>query len=84
MKKSVLSLVAVMALSGLAYAGGDMKDVEPAVEPVMEIPVVMEQSPFYIGLGIGYAELNDDFTNEEISSNNIMLQGGYSFSNRWY
>lgn len=80
MKKTTLSMVSILALSGLGFAGGDIAPVETIIETQM----VMEQNPFYIGLGIGYAQLNDDFTNEEISSNNIMLQGGYSFSNRWY
>ena len=77
MKKSLLSLVAIMALSGLAYAGGGMtKDVEPAVEPVAEIPEVKE-SPFYVGLGMGEAYVNDDTTDEEISATTLMLQAGY-------
>jgi len=77
MKKNVLSLVAVMALSGLAYAGGDIA----AVEPVVEVPEVMaEPSPFYLGLGIGEAYVNDDFTNEEISSTTLMLQAGYQYN----
>ena len=46
MKKSVLSLVSIMALSAIAYAGGDMTAV---VEPVVEIPDV-KVNPFYVGL----------------------------------
>ena len=77
MKKNVLSLVAIMALGGLAYAGGDIA----AVEPVVEVPEVMaEPSPFYLGLGIGEAYVDDDFTNEEISSTTLMLQAGYQYN----
>ncbi|EIF51212.1 outer membrane protein [Sulfurovum sp. AR] len=50
MKKIVLSVWAVTALSSLGFAGGDMKDVEPAVEPVVE--VVDAETNFYVGLGI--------------------------------
>jgi len=74
MKKTTLSIVSILTLSGLAFAGGD---IAPVIE---EEPVAIEQSPFYIGLGIGSAELNNDFTNEEISSTNIMLQAGYQYN----
>jgi len=77
MRNSILFIVSILALSGMSYAGGDIAP----VEPVIETPVVIEeQSPFYIGLGIGSTELNDDFTNEEISSNTIMLQAGYKYN----
>ena len=32
MKKTTLSLVSILALSGLAFAGGDIAPVEPVVE----------------------------------------------------
>jgi hypothetical protein len=73
MKKSVLSLVSIMALSGLAYAGGDMTTV---VEPVVEIPEV-KVNPFYVGIGMGEAYVNNDATDEEISATTLMLQVGY-------
>ena len=76
MKKSVLSLVSIMALSGLAYAGGDMTEV---VEPIIEIPDVTI-NPFYLGLGMGKAYVNDDTTNEDISSTTLMLQAGYQYN----
>ena len=46
MKKTVLSLVSVMALSGLAYAGGDVAPVEEVFAPVVD------NSAFYLGLGL--------------------------------
>ncbi len=76
MKKSILSLVAVMALSGLAYAGGD-------IVPVLEEPIVVameDNSAFYLGLGFGTVAVNDDFTSEEISANTLMLQAGYQYN----
>ena len=77
MKKSILSLVSIMALSGLAYAGGDMTTV---VEPVVEIPEVVEVNPFYVGLGMGEAYVNDVATDEEISATTLMLQAGYQYN----
>ncbi len=75
MKKSVLSLVSVLALSSCLIAGGDVAPIE---EPVV-IPVI-DNSVFYIGLGFGNATVNDDFTSEEISANTMMLQAGYQYN----
>ena len=78
MKKSVLSLVSIMALSGLAYAGGDMIKV---VEPVVEIPEIIEDvSGYYVGLGFGEVNVNDDQTSEEISATTMTLQAGYQYN----
>lgn len=76
MKKTTLSIVSIMALSGLAFAGGDIAP----VEPVVETPVVMEQSPFYLGLGIGEGTVNDNDTSEEFSATTLMLQAGYQYN----
>ncbi|NOR55223.1 MAG: outer membrane beta-barrel protein [Sulfurovum sp.] len=75
MKKTTLSIVSILALSGLAFAGGDFAPVEPVVEVV-----VIEPSPFYLGLGIGDAAVNDDFTSEEFSTTTLMLQAGYQYN----
>ncbi|MEA3434170.1 MAG: hypothetical protein U9R13_06270, partial [Campylobacterota bacterium] len=64
MKKTTLSLVSILTLSGLAFAGGDIAPVE---EPVVVAPVI-DNSAFYLGLGIGEAAVNDDFTSEEFSA----------------
>jgi len=75
MKKSILSLVSILALSGLAYAGGN-------IAPIVEEPVVVmeDNSAFYLGLGIGDVAVNDDFTSEEFSATTIMLQAGYQYN----
>ncbi len=75
MKKSILSLVSILALSGLVYAGGD-------VAPIVEEPIVMmeDNSAFYVGLGFGQAAINDDPTGEEITSTMLMLQAGYQYN----
>ena len=74
MKKVTLSLVSIMALSGLAFAGGD---IEPVAEPIVE---AVDNSAFYIGLGMGGAELNVDATNEQFTSTALMLQAGYQYN----
>ena len=77
MRKSFLSLVSIMALSGLAYAGGG--EMATAVEPVIEVPEI-KVNPFYVGLGMGEAYVNDDATDEEISATTLMLQAGYQYN----
>lgn len=76
MKNSFLSLISIMALNGLAYAGGDMTTV---IEPVVEIPEV-KANPFYLGVGMGEAYVNDDVTDEKISATTLMLHAGYQYN----
>jgi opacity protein-like surface antigen len=59
MKKLNLSLVAVLAMSTFAVAGGDIAP----VEPVIETPIVMEESTGAFYLGLGYSMLNVEGTN---------------------
>ena len=81
-KKSVLSLVSIMALSGLAYAGGDMTEV---LEPVIEVPeVIVDDSGFYLGLGYSYVAYESSFITggsaEDADGNAILLLAGYDFN----
>jgi len=86
MKKVVLSICAITMLSNSVFAGGDMKKVEPAVEPVIMVPEAIEDNGFYFGLGYGY--MGEEYTrsengivdtarsfDEDFSS--VMLQVGY-------
>ena len=59
MKKFNLSLVAVLAMSTFAVAGGDIAPVEPMVET----PMVEESTPgaFYVGLGYGAANVDSSW-----------------------
>ncbi len=75
MKKSILSLVAIVAMSGVIYAGGDVAP----IEEVAEVPVV-DESAFYIGMGVGYTAFDNSFTSEEINNNTLMLQAGYKYN----
>jgi len=76
MRKITLSLVSMMALSSFVMAGGDIAPVE---EPVI-VPVVVDNSAFYVGLGFGQVAINDDPTAEEITSTMVMLQAGYQYN----
>ncbi|GIU00520.1 hypothetical protein TSL6_10260 [Sulfurovum sp. TSL6] len=85
MKKIVLSVCAVAAMSSLGFAGGDMKDVEPAIEPVVE--VVKEEKNFYVGLGIAAvstrdAEISVDWggTDRQDRLGNLSFLAGYDFN----
>jgi len=61
MKKIGLSLLAVMALSNMSYAGGDMA---PVVEPAIIVPMVDDSvSGFYAGLGASVASTREADTN---------------------
>ena len=58
MKKILCSVCAVAAMGSFAVAGGDMKNVEPAVEPVVVVPEVAHNG-FYAGLGLTAVSARD-------------------------
>jgi len=79
MKKIKLSLVSVLAMSGLAFGGGD---ISPVVE---EIPVVIDNSAFYVGIGYGYFNQSNDniastAANIEFDVDSVLLQAGYQYN----
>ena len=84
MRKVTLSIVSILALSGFAFAGGNIASVE---EPkVIEVPMV-DESAFYLGLGYSYILGNDKeiFRNVEIddddyTASSVMFQAGYKFN----
>jgi len=81
MKKFNLSLVAVLAMSTFAIAGGDIAP----VEPVIETPMVEESTPgnFYLGLGYGMANVSgtDTISNiTDVDYSTVLLQAGYKFN----
>ena len=87
MKKFNLSLVAVLAMSTFAIAGGDIAPVEPMVET----PMVVEESTgaFYIGGAYGYGTMDSSspvspvpgvgYSHDE-NFDSFMLQAGYKFN----
>jgi opacity protein-like surface antigen len=85
MKKFNLSLVAVLAMGTFVMAGGDVKDVEPAVEPVVEIVApVVDDSSFYVGLGYSYMKMNvqeiDGTWEVDVNGNALTVLAGYNFN----
>ena len=87
MNKIVLSVCAVAAMSSLGFAGGDMKEVEPAVEPVIVVPVV-DESGFYAGLGLTAVSTRDSAFSVDWGGDgayqdrlgNVSLVAGYNFN----
>ncbi len=75
MNKSIFAIVSILTLSGLSYGGGG---VAPAIVPVVPIVVESEdESHFYVGLGFSGMSLRNDVSDEEFSTEGIMLQAGY-------
>lgn len=53
MKKVILSVVTMVAMSSTSFAGGDFT---PVVEPVIEVPILQaDVSGLYLGLGVSSA-----------------------------
>jgi len=82
MNKITFSIVSVLALSGLGYAGGDIVPVESATV----VPAV-DNSAFYIGIGYGYfKQTSDDIavippvSDVELEADSVMLQAGYRYN----
>ena len=83
MKKFNLSLVAVLAMSTFAMAGGDIA----SVEPVVETPVVVEavsDAGFYAGLGYSYMNFNAQAIGRpgefDVNGNAFTVLAGYNFN----
>jgi len=86
MHKIVLSVWAVIGMSSLGFAGGDF---ETVVEPVVAVPVVLEdKSDFYAGLGLTAISTRDaahsvDWGGDGIYQDrlgNVSLVAGYNFN----
>ncbi len=94
MKKITFSLVSIVALSTVSFAGGNLAPVAVIEEPVVAAPAIVGSSAFYVGLGYSYlssnrtAVLNNptDPRNGQVvkdtdsKANNIMFQAGYQFN----
>ncbi len=81
MKTMKLSLVSIMALGSLVYAGGD-------ISPVVEEPVVTgNNSAIYVGLGYGYFNQSNDnidlpsgLVDIEFEVDSLLFQLGYQYN----
>ncbi len=86
MRKTTLSLLTMVAMSNIGFAGGD---IQPAVEPEVVVPVVEEtvdHSGIYAGLGISaviaYEADGSFFDNKDGQdrTGDITLIAGYDFN----
>ncbi len=80
-----LSVLTAVCVSSFAVAGGDMKDVEPAVVPV--IPMAEEEkNGFYAGLGVSAVSTRDgslsffDAESGQDRTGNLLGLVGYEFN----
>ena len=76
MKRTILSFVSILALSGISYAGEntDIVDID-----VIEIPTA-DESAFYVGVGVSGATVHNDNNAEEITATAVVLQAGYQYN----
>lgn len=72
-------------MSSFGFAGGDIKDVEPAVEPVIQ--VTEAERNFYVGLGIAAVSARDSETSVDWGGTdrqdrlgNLSFLAGYDFN----
>lgn len=80
MKKTVITAcVSALLLSTSLYAGGDMKRVNAAVEPYVEVPVVKSEKYFYAGLGASVAQVESYFYGKD-TVKAVTARAGYNFS----
>ncbi len=64
-------LLGVFLFHSPLYAGA--KDISEAISPVVSV----DDSGFYMGLGTGWIQLKDDFTEEYFETQPLLLQAGY-------
>ena len=84
MKKNIVALSALAAISTSVFAGGNVAVIVPEVEEV----VVVDNSSFYIGLGLSAVSARDSAISMDIFNGkygqdrlgSIMFQAGYNFN----
>ena len=76
MKYRISSVILILILSELSFAGGDVVPVEESATVVS----VAESNGVYLGLGVSSMSLDNDLSDEEFSATGIMLQAGYQFN----
>ena len=84
MKKNIVALSALAAISTSLFAGGNYA----AIAPVVEEPVVVDNSSFYVGLGLSAVSARDAAVSMDIFNakhgqdrlGNILFQAGYNYN----
>ena len=84
MKKHIVTLSTIAAISTSLFAGGNYA----AIVPVVEEPVVADNSSFYVGLGLSAISARDADVSMDLFDaaygqdrlGNIIFQAGYNFN----
>ena len=83
MRKNIITLSAVAAISTSLFAGGNVA----VIAPVVEEPVIVDNSSFYIGLGLSAVSARDSEVSLDFSTTpgqdrlgNVTFQAGYNFN----
>lgn len=79
MTKITLSAVALLLTSTLAMAGGDLTEVEPAIE-TPQVTETSDKTGFYAGLAYSCMQLTADTPDHEHMGNGISALAGYNFN----
>ena len=75
MKNITMSIVALLAMNTMVFAGGDISPVEPEIT----VPEVAESTgSFYVGAGYSY--INADVNGTDHNSDAVLLLAGYNFN----
>ena len=81
MKKQLLTTtaIALLLLTNLSYAGGDIVPQEPemTIPEVIDTPV--SDNYFYTGLAYSYMDMNNDTLDTDITGNAVTFLAGYKF-----
>lgn len=78
MKKTILSLATIVALSSFSNAGANTVIVD--VLPIPMAEEVVDTSAFYVGVGGSFMGLFNTSTDEEFTTAGVMLQVGYKYN----
>jgi len=79
MKIIKTSAAALLLMSTLAVAGGDIAPVEPEITTPEVIDTEPALTGFYAGLGYTYMKMDNAGTAGDVNGNGITVLGGYNF-----
>ena len=76
MKKSILSMVTILSLSGIAYGNSDIQRAEAEMDA---ISVSLDANRFYAGFGVSHMSMLNDVSKEEFSATGQSVHVGYQY-----
>ena len=79
MKKIMMSVVSIVALSSLSVAGGGV------APPPLPPEIIVDDSSLYVGLGYSYMNINDQWSHDnggddDLNGNALTVLAGYNFN----